>query len=693
MLPRLSPIPQTKSLSKGVEKSVRKATSLSTKLSKLSIHAPFDLILHFPLRYVDETRVTPIAEARENELVQIQGEVIDAKVLYRPRRILTCKVRDDSGLLTLLFFNFYPSQVRQLAVGAKIRVLGEPRQGQMVHPQCRAARPSSSLPQTLTPVYSTTAGLSQSIIRGLIEKEIAKQELSDTLPSAVLQPLKLPTFSEAVKALHYPQPNSGADLIERSHPAWQRVKFDELLAQQLSLRRAYQLRRGRSAPLFAPPGKTVRRLLGMLPFQLTRAQRRVWQEIAKDLAIPHPMQRLLQGDVGSGKTIVAALAALQAIENNTQVALMVPTEILSEQHYRKLSALFAPLGIAIIWLTAALKGKEKKEALQAISKGDAPLIIGTHALIQDQVTFHKLGLLIIDEQHRFGVEQRLALQKKGIKEGRTLRPHQLMMSATPIPRTLAMSYYADLDVSVIDELPKERVPIVTKLIADNRRHEVIARIRTACLSGEQAYWVCPLIEESEALQLQTALDTYAKLKETFPELNIGLIHGRLAQKERAEVMNKFAENKIQLLVATTVIEVGIDVPNASLMVIEHAERFGLSQLHQLRGRVGRGNKESVCILIYKNPLSDNARQRLKTIYEHADGFEVARQDLMLRGPGEFIGIRQSGVPLLRFADLNTDQVLLEKARKVAELLLRDYSQHAQQHLDRWLGSKYQYLKT
>jgi ATP-dependent DNA helicase RecG len=485
------------------------------------------------------------------------------------------------------------------------------------------------------------------------------------------------------------------------------VIFDELLAQQLSMRLHYQKRRARGAPPLPPRQQLGAALLEQLPFPLTAAQQRVCAEISADLSRAHPMQRLLQGDVGSGKTVVAALAACQAIENGFQAAIMAPTEILAEQHYLKLSAWLEPLGISVAWLSGSLGKKNKRAALERVASGEAQLAIGTHALFQEQVEFRQLGLAIIDEQHRFGVHQRLALRQKGAEV------HQLMMSATPIPRTLSMSYYADLDVSVIDQLPPGRTPIVTKLVDSSRRDDIIARIRNACLEGRQAYWVCPLIEtteqsevaaktnaakqryveaKSEALQLKTALETYELISETFPELSVGLVHGRLPAEEKAAAMARFKMGEIQLLVATTVIEVGVDVPNASLMVIEHAERFGLSQLHQLRGRVGRGAAQSTCILLFQSPLSETARARLKIIYENNDGFEVARQDLALRGPGEFLGARQSGVPMLRFADLERDQSLLEAARTAAERMLAEFPELAELHLARWLGRQQEFLK-
>jgi ATP-dependent DNA helicase RecG len=493
--------------------------------------------------------------------------------------------------------------------------------------------------------------------------------------------------------LHHPPPAAEqAALQNRAHPAWRRVKFDELLAQQLSMRIHYDRRKTVGAPALPARHKATRQLLERLPFKLTRAQARAAAEIQRDLAQPHPMQRLLQGDVGSGKTVVAALAALQAIENGYQVAVMAPTEILGEQHYAKFSGWLNGVGIKVTWLSGNLPRKEKRTSLEEIASGAAHIAIGTHALFQDAVEFSRLGLAIVDEQHRFGVRQRLALRLKGSTPESAAQPHQLMMSATPIPRTLAMSYYADLDVSVIDELPPGRSPVATRLVADTRRDEVIQRIRDACMTGSQAYWVCPLIEESEVLQLQTALDTHARLQATFPELKVGLVHGRLAAVEKLAVMQAFKSGAIQLLVATTVIEVGVDVPNATLMVIEHAERMGLAQLHQLRGRVGRGVAASTCILLYQQPLSQLARERLKIIYECGDGFEIARHDLRVRGPGELLGARQSGVPMLRFADLETDLDLLEKARTAAQDLLRNHPAVAERHLQRWIGGKQHYLR-
>ena len=677
--------------------SILAASSQPTRnrLVKLGIRTDFDLVLHLPLRYEDETHLYPISDLPFDRSAQTEGELLHAEVQYRPRRQLVCQIADGSAVLYLRFFNFYPSQIKQLQVGVRLRVLGEQRQGyfgpEMVHPKYRVVGESAPLAETLTPVYPTTAGLPQATIKKLIHQALARCDLSDTLSEDLLKQLSLPSFETSVSLLHRPAPDqSQSQLEDKSAPPWRRLKFDELLAQQLSMRRAYRERRAHAAPRLSDSGALVAQLLASLPFALTGAQSRALEEINRDLDQRHPMQRLLQGDVGSGKTIVAALACARAIANGYQAVLMAPTEILAEQHFRKIDAMLTPLGVQTAWLMGSLKSKAKRTALESASNGAAQLIVGTHALFQADVAFKKLGLVVIDEQHRFGVDQRLALRGKGTRGA--VQPHQLMMSATPIPRTLAMSFFADLDVSVIDELPPGRSPVVTKLVSDARREEVVARIRAACRDGAQAYWVCPLIEESEVLQLQTAVDTFAHLEATFPEFRVGLVHGRLAPAEKAAMMEAFTRGAIQLLVATTVIEVGVDVPNATLIVIENAERMGLSQLHQLRGRVGRDAQQSTCILLFQNPLSETARARLKIIYENTDGFEIARQDLALRGPGEFLGARQSGAPMLRFADLELDVDLLEAARTWAERLLKDDPATADRHLARWMHSKIDYLK-
>jgi len=673
------------------------------KLQRLGIHAEVDLVLHLPLRYEDETHLFPINDAPQGKAVQVEGVIVHNEVLLKPRRQLVCRVEDSSGMLCMRFLNFYGSQIKAYAVGKRVRLFGEIRHGffgsEMVHPKCRIINRNEPLADAMTPVYPVTAGLTQKTLSSLIDQVLKNPRdqsiLTETVPPKIIQQYRLPAFRESVLTLHHPPPDvSVVSLQNQTHPAWQRIKFDELLAQQLSMRLHYRQRRSRLAPRLNNTSVLRDAFMAQLPFQLTTAQERVVTEISRDLGSNHPMQRLLQGDVGSGKTIVAALAALQAIDNGYQAAIMAPTEILAEQHYQKLSVWFEPLGIQVAWLSGSQKKKERQTVLAVIESGEAMLAVGTHALFQDQVNFHQLGLAIIDEQHRFGVHQRLALRMKGVQASDKSEkvPHQLMMSATPIPRTLSMSYFADLDVSVIDELPPGRSPIVTKLLSDSRRNEVIDRIQQACEQGKQVYWVCPLIEESETLQLQTAMDTHETLSSTFADLNVGLVHGRLPAQEKADVMTQFKQGDIQLLVATTVIEVGVDVPNASLMVIENAERMGLSQLHQLRGRVGRGSDASVCILMYQKPLSEIARKRLKIIFEHSDGFEIARQDLHLRGPGEFLGARQSGVPMLRFADLELDGKLLTAAQAVADEMLNNYPDWAQQHVKRWLGDKTEYLR-
>ncbi|HEY4542539.1 MAG TPA: ATP-dependent DNA helicase RecG [Noviherbaspirillum sp.] len=672
------------------------ARSQESKLAKLGLRTDMDLVLHLPLRYEDETQLTPIREAGLRiGSVQVEGVVQSCDIQYRPRRQLVVTLADDSGQVVLRFLNFYGSQVKQLAVGARVRARGEVRNGffgaELIHPSYRIVQEGDALPQALTPVYPAGEGLSQTYLRKAIANALARINWHDTLQPELLQALQLAPFESSVRLLHNPPPDvSEHALMDRSHPAWVRMKFDELLAQQLSLKRAQAARRNKGAPQLENTGALSQALLAHLPFQLTAAQQRVLEEIRADLREPYPMQRLLQGDVGSGKTVVAALAAAQAIDSGFQAALMAPTEILAEQHFRKIAQWLEPLGVSVAWLTGSLKKKEKLAAQDAIESGTARLVVGTHALIQEGVEFERLGLVIVDEQHRFGVGQRLALRQKGFDNA--LVPHQLMMSATPIPRTLAMTYYADLEVSVIDELPPGRTPVVTRVVDQNRREEVIARVHAAALEGRQVYWVCPLIEESEALQLQTATETHETLRAALPDLNVGLVHGRMKPADKQAVMEGFSAGELHVLVATTVIEVGVDVPNASLMVIEHAERFGLSQLHQLRGRVGRGAAESVCLLLYQAPLGPIARERLGIMRETTDGFEIARRDLEIRGPGEFLGARQSGQAMLRFADLQTDQWLVEKARNLAERLLRDDPATVDAHLARWLGGREDFLK-
>lgn len=672
--------------------SARQPASDLGRFAKLGIRSDADLLLHLPLRYEDETRVVPIDAIRAGETVQVGGEVVKAEVVGRPRKMLQVELDDGTGRIALRFLHFYPSQVAQLQPGRRVRAHGDVRGGlfglEMVHPRYRLSGPAERLPQRLTPVYPTVAGIGQAELRRTILEALAGADWPDTLRPGTAQRLGLPPLMDSLRLLHQPPPDAPLSAFEdRSHPAWNRLVFEELLAQQLSLKRARAARaRQRAVPL--PDEAAPARLLAALPFALTGAQRRAWAEVSRDLLGSEPMNRLLQGDVGSGKTVIAALGAMQAIGSGRQAALMAPTEILAEQHYRKLGPWLAPLGVRLAWLSGSLTPSAKKKVRAAAAAGEVDLLVGTHALVEESVELPTLGLAIVDEQHRFGVAQRLALRAG---RGDAL-PHQLMMSATPIPRTLAMSYYADLDVSVIDELPPGRTPIVTKLVSEGRRDEVVSRVRAAVAQGRQAYWVCPLIEESEALELQTAIDTHAALSVELEGLRVGLVHGRLPSGEKAATMDAFSRGEVDLLVSTTVIEVGVDVPNASLMVIEHAERFGLAQLHQLRGRVGRGTAESVCVLLYRPPLSANARERLRTMYETTDGFEIARRDLQLRGPGEFLGARQSGLSLLRFADLERDAELVEAARDEAAAMLAGPPGAVDAHLARWLAGREEFLK-
>ncbi|MBC8058891.1 MAG: ATP-dependent DNA helicase RecG, partial [Rhizobiales bacterium] len=651
------------------------------------------------------------------------------------------RVHDGHDDLVLRFLHFYPSHQKALAVGNRVRVRGEARGGffglEMVHPAFKAVAEDAPLATALTPVYPTSAQLPQLYLRKAVDANLARADLSELLPPEVV-PAGLASLRDALDFLHHPAPSVALEALEdRSHPAWQRLKFEELLAQQLSQLQAKRERELQRAPLLRlQRGGLQEKLLAALPFTLTAAQRRVVAEIADDLQREHrnqadgiaatvPMHRLLQGDVGSGKTIVAALAASIAIQAGWQCALMAPTEILAEQHFTKLVGWLEPLGVTVAWLTGSHKGKVRAKMLAQVASGEAMLVVGTHAVIQEQVQFAKLGLAIIDEQHRFGVQQRLALRQKlrseahgaGVAGAMSIEPHTLMMSATPIPRTLAMTLFADLDVSTIDELPPGRTPIVTKLFADSKREAVIARIRDAVAEGQQVYWVCPLIEESDdaegvasqapagaagvkgrsprrrqALDLQNATATHRHLADALPGHSVGLLHGRMKAAEKAAVMAAFTAGETAVLVSTTVIEVGVDVPNASLMVIEHAERFGLSQLHQLRGRVGRGAAASTCVLMYAAPLSDTAKSRLKAMRETTDGFEIARRDLDIRGPGEFLGARQSGAPLLRFADLTLDEALVHSARAAAAVLLAKHPRAAVEHVTRWLGGRSDYLK-
>ena len=792
-------------------------------LAKLGLHGPDDLVLHLPLRYEDETRLVPMASLVHGASAQIQGTVTRAEVT-RGRRMLQVWVSDGTDELQLRFLHFYPSQLAQLQPGRLIRAFGELRVSlfarEMVHPRYRVVSEDTPLPDRLTPIYPTVAGLGQGTLRREIDRALAECCWQDTLPTALLLRLlgedvhgmpavpatpsapspagaplvvsrasarrgasgapatahagtavpgrgaseggpygvsprvrrllaSLPSLPDALREIHHPPPGTDLQaLLERETPACQRVILEELVAQQLSLKRARALRAGqRGQPLHDRGGE--QKLLATLPFALTGAQERVRNEIAADLARPQPMNRLLQGDVGSGKTVIAALAAMVAVGSGRQATLMAPTEILARQHYERLQPWLEPLGVRVGWLAGSLSAGAKRQIRQAVAAGEVDVLIGTHALIEDSVVFPRLALAIVDEQHRFGVAQRLALRGErpetalpvtgdaggqGIAvsgpgahaanqgttavdqsiaasgpeiaagatvgatgagsaqgAGQTILPHQLMMTATPIPRTLAMTFYADLDVSVIDELPPGRQPVTTKLIADGRREQVVENVGRWVADGKQAYWVCPLVEESEALDLQNAIDTQAQLAEALPQVRTGLVHGRMSAPDKDAVMTAFKAGDIDLLVATTVIEVGVDVPNASLMVIEHAERFGLSQLHQLRGRVGRGTAQSLCVLLYRHPPGQIARERLATMRATQDGFEIARRDLELRGPGELLGARQSGAMLLRFADLGRDAPLVDVAHALADRLLADAPEVVDAHLDRWLRRRERYL--
>ena len=726
-------------------------------LRKLGLERSIDLALHLPLRYEDETQIDRLCDVREGDLAQIEGVVTHCEVKMSGHRQLLVTLDDGTETCLLRFFTFYPATQKAMAVGNRIRARGEIKDGfaglTMMHPAFKSA--GGELAVALTPIYPTVAGLPQAYLSRAVQGGLARAELSDTVPAGYLYEIGLqPPWSirEALLFLHNPAPDVAlATLEDHSHPAWQRLKAEELLAQQLSQLQAKRDRARLRAPVLRsvasddavdnfnvatggtcprpvrlrpdPQQALHERLLAVLPFQLTAAQHCVSAEIAYDLARPVPMHRLLQGDVGSGKTVVAALAAAICIDAGWQCALMAPTEILATQHFAKLVSWLEPLGIRVAWLTGSQKAKERREMLALIASGEAGLVIGTHAVIQDKVQFKNLALAIIDEQHRFGVAQRLALRSKlsaptdhpelvdGLAAVPPLRqaqdrsssaltvglePHLLMMTATPIPRTLAMSYYADLDVSTIDELPPGRTPIITKVVNDARREEVIARIRAQLDAGRQVYWVCPLIEESEALDLSNATETHAQLSAALPGTMVGLLHSRMPVVDKKAVMSLFTSGQMGLLVSTTVIEVGVDVPNASLMVIEHAERFGLSQLHQLRGRVGRGAAASACVLLYSTGdaprLSEAARARLKAMAETHDGFEIARRDLEIRGPGEFLGARQSGAAMLRFADLATDTALLQWARQLAPVMLDQHPALAAKHVLRWLGGKAEFLK-
>jgi ATP-dependent DNA helicase RecG len=666
------------------------ANTPAQRLARMGLVRDWDFLLHLPLRYVDETRIVPIVSLLAGESAQVEGRIADAQVSVRRRRQLLVRLRDDSGELLLRWVHFYASQQAQLTAGRRVRALGQVRSGPMgieiMHPQIRAVDEAVPLPDHLTPVYPGTEGVPQSWLRRRIAKALQQTEIVDLVPAELRRAQELMDLAAALRLLH--EPPSGLDataLEQRQAPAWRRLQFDELLAQQLALRQARARRRQFGAAPLAGSGRLTTALLEALPFALTADQRKVWREIETDLADRVPMNRLLQGDVGSGKTIVAALAAARAIESGHQAALMAPTEILADQHFQRISQLLAPLGVRLAWLAGRARETQRRATLADIASGAAELVVGTHALIQDTVRFGRLGLAIVDEQHRFGVEQRLALRRG------QLAPHLLMLSATPIPRSLAMTYLADLDVSVIQTLPPGRQAVRTKLISGARREEVLAAIRSEAAAGRQAYWVCPLVEENDEIEAMAAVRMVAETRAMLPELRIGLLHGQMSAAEKRAAMEGFAARAIDVLVATTVVEVGIDVPNASLMVIEHAQRFGLATLHQLRGRVGRGSAQSTCVLLFDEPLSELARARLRVLYETNDGFEIARCDLRLRGPGEFLGARQWGLPMLRFADLERDASWIETVRQCADRLLHEEPAAAQALIQRWFAGAAQYL--
>ena len=673
---------------------------LAERLHRLGIRTAEDVLLHLPLRYQDRSRITPISQLHPGEEAQIEAEITGAEVTGRSRRFLLCHLRDSTGVLTLRFFHFSPAQEQLFSQpGVWLRCFGEVRSGytgglEIIHPECRRIGvEETAVADCLTPIYPATAGLQQFTLRGLVEQALMQLDtaalLPELLPLALRAQLKLLPMAESVRLLHQPPTDVAlAELDSGRHPARRRLAFEELLAHQLSLRRLRQRVQQQAAPPLAGEGGLSQQFVDRLPFTLTGAQQRVLAEIAADIAQSRPMLRLLQGDVGSGKTVVAAAVALRAVEIGAQAALMAPTELLAEQHYRNFRDWLQPLGIEVAWLTGRLTGRARRTLLERLAAGEIHVAVGTHALFQEAVTFANLALAIVDEQHRFGVHQRLALREKGRQRGHC--PHQLIMTATPIPRTLAMSAYADLDTSTLDELPPGRQPVKTVVVPDHRRDAVIERIRQACRSGQQAYWVCPLIDESEALQCQAAAVTVEHLTEILPELRIGLAHGRLSAAHKEAAMTAFKAGNLDLLVATTVIEVGVDVPNASLMIIENAERLGLAQLHQLRGRVGRGAAASHCVLLYRPPLSAVAHARLAVLRECHDGFEIARRDLELRGPGEVLGTRQTGEQTLRVADLLRDQDLLNAVRHAADELLRDDPDRVELLIRRWIGAGVHY---
>lgn len=674
--------------------------ALEKKFQQLGIFNVQDLLFHLPLRYEDRTRIHLIRSARVGNVVQLQGEVVSNAIQFGRRRSLHCVITDGSGLISLRFFHFSAAQKNSLAPGTLIRCYGEVRRGrngmEIYHPEYKVLQADQDEPVTdqLTAIYPTTEGLQQGRLRSVINQALdlldKSEELTDYLPLSVIKQFSLQPLTDSIKLIHRPPIDAPLSWIEAgSNPGQQRLAFEELLSHRLCMRRFKRFNEQQIAPKLTSDGKLVQQFLSALAFDLTSAQQRAYSEIAKDLASASPMLRLLQGDVGSGKTVVSALAALTAISSGYQVALMAPTEILAEQHFANFSQWLEPLSINIGWLSGKTKAAARKTALADLANGQTQLIIGTHALFQEGVDYQKLGLVIVDEQHRFGVHQRLALRDKG--GAANINPHQLVMTATPIPRTLAMSAYADLDCSVIDEIPPGRTPVNTALISNERRDEVVSRIEQACKEGNQAYWVCTLIEESESLQAQAAEATAQQLSEQLPEIKIGLAHGRLKQEQKQLVMNAFKQGDLQLLVATTVIEVGVDVPNASLMVIENPERLGMAQLHQLRGRVGRGAIQSHCILLYQTPLSNNGKQRLSVLRESTDGFYIAEKDLELRGPGQVLGTQQTGLMTFRVADIGRDASLLDDVKTASDEIMQNAPEAIDPLIDRWIGERLNFI--